>query len=58
MNVTLMNSRINAVKSVSMLGYNGDISWEQHPDGLMIQMPDQKPCENAYAFKIILAASN
>ncbi|GAA3612803.1 alpha-L-fucosidase [Flavivirga amylovorans] len=50
--VTLMNTRIDAVDSVVMLGYDGKVVWEQHPDGLRITMPDKKPCDNAYTFKI------
>jgi len=47
------NVRINRIASVSMLGYEGSLSWEQHPDGLMVDMPDEKPCDHAYALKIM-----
>ena len=51
-NITLMNTRVKPVKGVSLLGYEGEIKWEQHPDGLKITMPDKNPGEYAYAFKI------
>ena len=39
-----------------MLGVNTPLKWRQHRDGLVIQIPDaiaqNKPCEQAYAFKI------
>ena len=46
------NSRIGKVTGVSMIGSTETISWEQHPDGLMIDMPATKPCEHAVALKI------
>jgi alpha-L-fucosidase len=52
MNITEMNTRVKAVKNVSLLGFNGEIKWEQHPDGLIITMPDENPGEYAYTFKI------
>ena len=50
--ITLMNTRVNPVGSVSLLGYGDKIAWEQHPDGLRITMPDEKPGDNAYAFRV------
>jgi len=43
-----------AVRAVSLLGSDAPLSWSQDVDGLRIQMPAQKPCEHAYAFRIIL----
>ena len=51
-NITEMNTRLTAVTNVTMLGYDGVLKWEQHPDGLKITMPKKKPCEFAYGFKI------
>lgn len=51
-NITLTNTRVKPVKNVSLLGYKGKITWEQHPDGLKITMPDSNPGEFAYSFKI------
>ncbi len=51
-NITLTNTRVKPVKAISLLGYNGEITWEQHSDGLKITMPEENPGEFAYAFKI------
>ncbi len=51
-NITLMNSRVAPVKSISMLGSEETIRWEQHPDGLKVYMPKQKPGDHAFAIKI------
>jgi alpha-L-fucosidase len=51
-NITVMNKRIKPVASVSMLGVEEPIEWEQSPDGLVIVMPDEKPGEHAFGIKI------
>jgi len=51
-NITLMNTRIDPVKSVTMLGVEGPLKWEQHPDGLMVTMPIEKPGDHAFVLKI------
>ena len=51
-NITLTNTMVKPVKNVTMLGYNGEIKWEQHPDGLKITMPEENPCEFAHTFRI------
>jgi alpha-L-fucosidase len=40
------------IKSVTMLGVDGKLDWEITADGMKIQCPKKKPCENAYSFKI------
>jgi len=40
------------VADVRLLGYSGKLEWSRGDDGLAIQVPSQKPCEHAYAFKI------
>lgn len=42
----------NQIKSVTMLGVDGELDWEITTEGMKIQRPKKKPCENAYAFKI------
>jgi alpha-L-fucosidase len=51
-NITAMNSRLTPVKSIRMLGVSEDIEWEQTCDALVVKMPKDKPCENAYSIKI------
>ena len=41
------------VTQVSLLGYPGNLKWEQTKDGLEIAMPVEKPCEHAFVLKII-----
>ncbi|MBI9017306.1 MAG: alpha-L-fucosidase [Phycisphaerae bacterium] len=48
------NTRIKEIKSVELLGYDGKIDWEFHPDGLTVNFPKDKPCEFAYCLKIHL----
>lgn len=40
------------VTGVRLLGHDGDLKWEQTADGLVIELPAQKPCEHAFSFKI------
>jgi len=39
-------------KSVELLGYNGQLKWEQKADGLSVWLPDEKPCDIAWAIKV------
>ena len=48
------NNRIGPIESVELLGHDGDIQWEHHPDGLRVWFPEKKPCELAYCLKIHL----
>ena len=40
------------IKSVQLLGVEEFLEWELTDQGLVIQCPDEKPCEHAFAFKI------
>jgi alpha-L-fucosidase len=40
------------VTHVSMLGRDGNLSWEQKEDGLMIQLPEDPPDHMAVVFKV------
>ena len=42
------------ISNVSMLGVDHELKWERKEDGLLIQLPDKKPCEHAFVFKIKL----
>ena len=48
------NYRIGRIESVELLGHRGPIQWEQAPDGLTVRFPEQKPCDFAYALKVLL----
>ncbi|MEF8788085.1 MAG: alpha-L-fucosidase [Planctomycetota bacterium] len=40
------------VSSVELLGHDGELDWERDADALTIDVPSDKPCRHAYAFKI------
>jgi alpha-L-fucosidase len=41
------------ITSVHMLGSDQPLAWSMTDRGLVISTPDERPCENAYVFKII-----
>ena len=51
-NITAMNTRIEPVTSVSMLGVHDPNEWKRTADGLVVTMPDSKPGDIAYTLKI------
>lgn len=51
-NITVMNKRIKPVASVTMLGVDGKVDWDQTPDGLVVTMPDRKPGDYAFGIRI------
>ncbi len=45
------------INNVSLLGYEGEISWEMMKDGLRIQLPEEKINEMAIIFKLATEGS-
>jgi alpha-L-fucosidase len=41
------------IKSVKMLGADQELEWKLTSNALVIKVPDQKPCEHAFVFKIV-----
>ncbi len=41
------------IKNVELLGYDGKLEWSQDEQGLVVVMPDRKPCDYASALKIV-----
>ena len=41
------------ITGVTLLGHSGDLPWSQTADGLIVTLPDKKPCEHAFALKIL-----
>jgi alpha-L-fucosidase len=41
------------IASVTMLGDGKELKWEITPEGFVIEAPKTKPCDFAYAFKIV-----
>jgi len=40
------------IKRITMLGDGRELNWELTGKGLIIEVPDEKPCDYAYVFKI------
>ena len=40
------------VSSVTLLGSKVPVAWEQTADALAVRMPNQRPCDFAYALRI------
>jgi alpha-L-fucosidase len=41
-----------SIAAVTLVGYNGELTFSQEERGLVVTMPDKKPCNCAYALKI------
>lgn len=42
------------INSVSLLGAEGDLKWSRDWRALTVHMPEEKPCDYACAFEIML----
>lgn len=51
-NLVKTNTRIGEITHVELLGYEGELEWYNHGDGLQVYFPKEKPCNYAYALKI------
>ena len=40
------------IDGVALLGHAGQLQWTHDADGLVVQLPEQKPCDYAVALKI------
>ena len=40
------------IASVRMLGVDQELAWSMTEEGLTVGVPEQRPCEDAYVFKI------
>lgn len=40
------------ISSLQLLGHPGELPWKRTKEGLVITLPDKRPCEHAYVFKI------
>ena len=43
---------IQEIKSIKMLGVDGNLEWEMTDDALVIKTPEERPCKHAFVFKI------
>ena len=46
------------IAAMTLLGWPEPLTWAQHEQGLTIQMPQQRPCDHAYAIKLTLRQSS
>ncbi|PLS79117.1 MAG: alpha-L-fucosidase [Chloroflexi bacterium] len=46
------------IAAITLLGSPEPLTWTQHQHGLTIQLPQQRPCDHAYAFKLALRDSS
>ncbi len=51
--VRSLASDAGKIDSVSLLGHTGDLTWKQTDQGLEVMLPAKKPCEHAFALKIL-----
>jgi alpha-L-fucosidase len=42
------------INSIEMLGLKNNLQWSRNGSGLKIDVPKEKPCDYAFAFKITL----
>ncbi len=40
------------IEEISLVGLDGSLSWKQDGEGLKIQLPNTKPCQHAWCFRI------
>jgi alpha-L-fucosidase len=45
------------IRSIELLGHQGELEWSQDETGLKIRLPQTKPCEHAFALKISCSES-
>jgi len=53
MRLTKGNNASEHVQSVSLLGSDAKLQFDQRPDGLHVRMPAQAPAKYAYALRVI-----
>jgi alpha-L-fucosidase len=49
-----LNSAAAKVGNVELLGFGGQLKWAQDAAGLRVQLPAEKPCDHAVAFRVAL----
>ena len=46
------------ISAVTLLGHPGKLDWRQTETGLIIMLPEKKPCDHAFTFKITASDLN
>ena len=50
--VRTLKGGVAEIKSVTLLGHDGELKFTQTADALEVELPSNKPCEHAFALKI------
>jgi alpha-L-fucosidase len=50
--VKSLASPAGSITAVALLGHTGHFEWQQTAAGLVVTLPEQKPCDHAFALKI------
>ncbi len=50
----LASGKQTHVRNITLLGHRGKLKWKQRPSGLVVELPPEKPCEHAVAFRVSL----
>ena len=45
----------NGISNVTLMGHKGKIAWTRKHDALIIELPDNKPCDYTFGFEIQIA---
>jgi alpha-L-fucosidase len=51
-NIKSLSRSTGEIERISLLGHKGLIEWKQNSDGLLIYLPNEKPCDYACSFKV------
>jgi alpha-L-fucosidase len=43
---------LDPISSLSLLGYDGEVTWTRDDQGLKVRLPARRPCEYAYVLRI------
>ncbi len=44
-----------SIENVTLLGHKGTIEWTQENEALIVMMPNERPCDHAFALTVVLA---
>ena len=51
--IRLLAAAAGKITGVTLLGHSGDLAWSQTAEGLVVTLPEKKPCEHAFSLKIL-----
>jgi alpha-L-fucosidase len=48
------SNNLQQISNVELLGHEGNLTWHQEADALVIDVPENKPGDYAYTFKVVV----